>query len=114
MAVNIQSMDDIQELFKKALAGFIEGSFESELDTELGNVPNNVRNKETDNSRNGHSKNTPCTKMFEVFHQYYASEFASLPYSTVVIIGVSPSRSCSRIWCSSMSSGTSSSLPFSA
>ena len=34
-AANIQSMDDIQELFKEALAGFMEGSLESELDDEL-------------------------------------------------------------------------------
>ena len=33
-AANIQSMDDIQELFKEALAGFMEGSLESELDSE--------------------------------------------------------------------------------
>ena len=55
-AANIQSMDDIQELFKEALAGFMEGSLESELDSELGYEPYDVKNKETDNSRNGHSK----------------------------------------------------------
>ena len=38
-AANIQSMDDIQELFKEALAGFMEGSLESELDSELGYEP---------------------------------------------------------------------------
>ena len=32
-------MDDIQELFKEALAGFMEGSLESELDSELGYEP---------------------------------------------------------------------------
>ena len=53
-AANIQSMDDIQELFKEALAGFMEGSLESELDSELGYEPYDVKNKETDNSRNCH------------------------------------------------------------
>ena len=38
-AANIQSMDDIQELFKEALSGFMEGSLESELDSELGYEP---------------------------------------------------------------------------
>ena len=52
-AANIQSMDDIQELFKEALAGFMEGSLESELDSELGYEPYDVKNKETDN-RNLH------------------------------------------------------------
>ena len=57
-AANIQSMDDIQELFKEVLAGFIEGSLESELDSELGYEPYDVKNKATNNSRNGHSKKT--------------------------------------------------------
>ena len=42
-AANIQSMDDIQELFKEALAGFMEGSLESELDSELGYEPYDVK-----------------------------------------------------------------------
>ena len=41
-AANIQSMDDIQELFKEALSGFMEGSLESELDSELGYEPYDV------------------------------------------------------------------------
>lgn len=65
-AANIQSMDDIQELFKEALAGFMEGSLESELDSEFGYEPYDVKNKETDNSRNGHSKKTLRTSMGKV------------------------------------------------
>jgi hypothetical protein len=38
-AANIQSMDDIQERFNEALAGFMEDSLESELDDELGYEP---------------------------------------------------------------------------
>ena len=47
---------DIQELFKETIAEFMEGSLESELDEELGYEPYDVKNKTTDNSRNGHSK----------------------------------------------------------
>ena len=65
-AANIQSMDDIQELFKEALSGFMEGSLESELDSELGYEPYDVKNKNTDNSRNGHSKKTIRTSMGKV------------------------------------------------
>ena len=65
-AANIQSMNDIQDLFKEALAGFMEGSLESELDSELGYEPYDVKNKETDNSRNGHSKKTLRTSMGKV------------------------------------------------
>ncbi|MCM1269198.1 MAG: IS256 family transposase [Ruminococcus flavefaciens] len=59
-------MEDIHELFKEALAGFMEGSLESELDSELGYEPYDVKNKNTSNSRNGHSKKTLLTIMGKV------------------------------------------------
>ena len=65
-AANVQSMEDIQELFKETIAEFIEGSLESELDSELGYEPYDVKNKATDNSRNGHSKKTLRTSMGKV------------------------------------------------
>jgi transposase-like protein len=65
-AANVQSMDDIQELFKETIAEFVEGSLNSELDTELGYEPYDVKNKVTDNSRNGHSKKTLRTSMGKV------------------------------------------------
>lgn len=65
-ATNVQSMDDIQELFKETIAEFVEGSLNSELDTELGYEPYDVKNKATDNSRNGHSKKTLRTSMGKV------------------------------------------------
>lgn len=65
-AANVQSMDDIQELLKETIAEFVEGSLESELDNELGYEPYDVKNKETDNSRNGHSKKTLRTSMGKV------------------------------------------------
>jgi transposase-like protein len=65
-AANVQSMDDIQDLFKETIAEFMEGSLESELDEELGYEPYDVKNKYTDNSRNGHSKKTLRTSMGKV------------------------------------------------
>jgi transposase-like protein len=65
-AANVQSMDDIQNLFKETIAEFMEGSLESELDEELGYEPYDVKNKATDNSRNGHSKKTLKTSMGSV------------------------------------------------
>ena len=62
-AANVQSMDDIQELFKETIAEFVEVSLESELDNEHGYEPYDVKNKATDNSRNGHSKKTLRTSM---------------------------------------------------
>lgn len=52
---NISSMDDIQKLFKETIAEFMENGLEAELDDELGYSKYDYRNKNTDNSRNGHS-----------------------------------------------------------
>ena len=38
-ASNVQSMDDIHELFKETIAEFMQGSLEAELDEELGYEP---------------------------------------------------------------------------
>lgn len=63
---NVQSMDDIQELFKETIAEFMESGLEAELDEELGYEPYDVKNKSTDNSRNGHSKKSLRTSMGKV------------------------------------------------
>ena len=54
-AGNISSMADIQELFKETIAEFMENGLEAELDDELGYSKYDYKNKDTDNSRNGHS-----------------------------------------------------------
>ena len=55
-AANIGSMKDIQELFKETIAEFMENGLEAELDDELGYSKYDYKNKDTDNSRNGHSE----------------------------------------------------------
>ena len=65
-AANVQSMDDIQDLFKETIVEFMQGSLEAELDEELGYEPYDVKNKNTENSRNGHSKKTLRTSMGKV------------------------------------------------
>ena len=59
-------MDDIHDLFKETIAEFMQGSLEAELDEELGYEPYDVKNKNTENSRNGHSKKTLRTSMGKV------------------------------------------------
>lgn len=51
----ISSMADIQELFKSMVGAFLEKGLEGELEEELGYSKYDYRNKETQNSRNGHS-----------------------------------------------------------
>ena len=52
---NVTSMEDIQNLFKETIAEFLENGLDSELDEELEYTRYDYKNKETDNSRNGHS-----------------------------------------------------------
>ena len=52
---NVRSMEDIQNLFKESIGEFLENGLEAELDEELGYSKYDYKNKETDNSRNGHS-----------------------------------------------------------
>ena len=63
---NISSMTDIQKLFKETIAEFIENGLDAELDEELGYSRYDYKNKDTDNSRNGHSSKTLKTSFGEV------------------------------------------------
>ncbi|MCM0707777.1 transposase [Faecalicatena sp. BF-R-105] len=63
---NIGSMDDIQNLFKETIAEFMENDLEAELDEELGYSKYDYKNKDTDNSRNGHSSKRLRTSFGEV------------------------------------------------
>ena len=65
-ARNISSMDDIQNLFKETIAEFMENGLDAELDDELGYSKYDYKNKETDNSRNGHSSKTLRTSFGDV------------------------------------------------
>ena len=63
---NITSMDDIQNLFKETIAEFMEDGLETELDDELGYSRYDYRSKNTENSRNGHSRKTLRTSFGDV------------------------------------------------
>ena len=65
-ASNISSTDDIQNLFKETIAEFMENGLDAELDDELGYSKYDYKNKETDNSRNGHSSKTLRTSFGDV------------------------------------------------
>ena len=63
---NISSMKDIQDLFKETIAEFMENGLDAELDDELGYSKYDYKNKDTDNSRNGHSSKTLRTSFGDV------------------------------------------------
>lgn len=60
----VSSMEDIQKLFKETIAEFMEEGLDAELSEELGYSRYDYRNKETDNSRNGHSSLTVAMTCF--------------------------------------------------
>ena len=62
----ISSMEDIQNLFKETIAEFMENGLDAELDDELGYTKYDYKNKNTDNSRNGHSSKTLRTSFGDV------------------------------------------------
>ena len=62
----ISSMDDIQNLFKETIAEFMENGLDAELDDELGYSKYDYKNKDTDNSRNGHSSKNLRTSFGDV------------------------------------------------
>ena len=62
----ISSMDGIQNLFKETIAEFMENGLDAELDDELGYSKYDYNNKDTDNSRNGHSSKTLRTSFGDV------------------------------------------------
>ncbi len=58
---NVSSMENIQNLFKETIAGFMEDGLDAELSEELGYSKYGYKNKDTDNSRNGYSSKNLCT-----------------------------------------------------
>ena len=62
----ISSMEDIQNLFKETIAEFMENGLDAELDDELGYSRYDYKNKNTENSRNGHSSKTLRTSYGDV------------------------------------------------
>ena len=62
----VSSMEDIQNLFKETIAEYMENGLDAELDDELGYSKYDYKNKDTDNSRNGHSSKTLRTSFGDV------------------------------------------------
>ena len=62
----VSSMTDIQKLFKETIAEFMEDGLEAELSEALGYSKYDYKQKETKNSRNGHSSKKLRTSYGEV------------------------------------------------
>ncbi|MFD1955329.1 IS256 family transposase [Paenibacillus thailandensis] len=63
---NLKTVEDVQKTLKELFAETLQEMLEAELETELGYVKHDIKNKETRNSRNGHSKKTVTSEYGEV------------------------------------------------
>jgi len=63
---NIKDTDDIKNMLKDLMGSTLQRMLNSELDDELGYEKYDIKNKETDNSRNGYSKKTVRSEYGEI------------------------------------------------
>ena len=59
--VKIKDGTDVNAIMRDMMSVILEGTLDEEMDEELGYSKYDYRNKETDNSRNGHSQKTMHT-----------------------------------------------------
>lgn len=62
----VSDVDGVKELFKDLVGAVLSNGLEGELESELGYSKYDYRNKETDNSRNGHTSKRLKSSMGEV------------------------------------------------
>lgn len=65
-AMDVEDMSDLKSLFKEMVGEVLENGLEAELDDELGYTRYDYRNKDTENSRNGHSRKTMKTSAGDI------------------------------------------------
>ena len=65
-SVGVRDVEGVQALFKELVGTVLEKGLEGELEEELGYSKYDYRNKETDNSRNGHSGKTVRSSFGEI------------------------------------------------
>ncbi len=61
--ISIKDGTDVNAVMRGMMSVLLEGVLDQELDEELGCSKYDYRNKETDNSRNGHSTKTMHTSL---------------------------------------------------
>lgn len=59
--ISIKDGTDVNRIMRDMTSVLLEGALDEDLDEELGYSKYDYRNKETDNSRNGHSRKTMHT-----------------------------------------------------
>ena len=75
--ISIKDGTDVNSIMRDMMSVILEGALDEELDEELGYSKYDYRNKETDNSRYGHSSKTMHTS----YCLLYTSSTASGPFT---------------------------------
>ncbi|MCY0894729.1 MAG: transposase, partial [Alicyclobacillaceae bacterium] len=57
----MKGLNDVQSMIKDLFASTVQEMLEAEMDTHLGYAKHDTKNKDTENSRNGHSKEKVVT-----------------------------------------------------
>jgi len=63
---DLKSTEDVQAALRDLFASTMQGMLEAELETHLGYAKHDTRSKQTDNSRNGHSRKTLTSEYGDV------------------------------------------------
>lgn len=82
--ISIKNGTDVNSVMRDMMSVLLEGVLDEELDEELGYSKYDYRNKETGNSRNGHSKKT--------MHTSYGDMDVSIPVTATETMNRSSSK----------------------
>ncbi|MCS7465043.1 IS256 family transposase [Paenibacillus doosanensis] len=63
---NLKTVEDVQKTLKDLFAETLQEMLEAELETDLGYAKHDVKNKKTNNSRNGHTSKTITSEYGEI------------------------------------------------
>lgn len=63
---NLKDLNDVQAMIKELFASTMQEMLEAEMDTHLGYAKHDTKNKQTENSRNGHSQKTVESELGEM------------------------------------------------
>ena len=88
--ISIKDGTDVNSIMRDMMSVILEGALDEELDEELGYSKYDYRNKETDNSRNGHSSKTMHTSYgdMDAIHYHVRSEGRIVKRAVYIALGI--------------------------
>ena len=80
--ISIKNGTDVNAVMRDMMSVLLEGDLDEEFDEELGYSKYDYRNKETDNSRNGHSSKTMHTSYGDMDIPFHVTATANMSLSS--------------------------------